>query len=315
MDNQDKPKGFQGLSKLVSDLSDLSSPEPPIEKPRPHSASSERRTTSTPAQSGGSKPASKEQESSPNPDGTLGAGGALMIGFVVLLIIGALVASNEDEPFVAGAGSDSKRSSTSLSVDQNPQGQDVSDSSSESEKISGDTQSPSSTQYGDESVEVQIFSTKKPPVDTDHILSVSEIRWCLAQDIRIDAVRSYNETQADVAEFNRLVDDWNNRCGNAKYRQGDLSSAERDVEPHRSEIQQAARKAVVAERQQKTATLTEDIQLTLKSLGYEPGPADGIYGANTADAIEQYQRENNLRVTGEISEELLEHLKFSKAIR
>lgn len=315
MDNQDKPKGFEGLSKLVSDLSDLSKPEPPVERTGPHSASSERKTTSTPAQSASSKPENKKQESAPNPDGTLGAGGALMIGFVVLLIIGALVANNESEQFDTEAGSEGQSSSASVLVDQNSQKQDVSDSSSESKKIPGNTQSQSSTQYSDEPVKAQIFSTKKPPVGTNHVHSISEIRWCLAQDIRIDAVRSFNETQADVAEFNRWVDDWNSRCGSYRYRQGNLSSAKRDVEPHRSEIRDAAREAVAAERQQKTASLTMKIQLALQSLGYKPGPADGIYGTNTAEAIKRYQRENSLLVSGQVSEELLEQLKFSKAIR
>ena len=57
------------------------------------------------------------------------------------------------------------------------------------------------------------------------------------------------------------------------------------------------------------------IQLALQSLGYKPGPADGIYGTNTAEAIKRYQRENSLLVSGQVSEELLEQLKFSKAIR
>jgi len=315
MNHQDKPKGFRGLSKLVSDLSDLSSPELSKEEARPHSASSKGKPTSTPSESVSWVPERGGQESSANSEGAWGVGGVLIFGFVVLLVIGGMVANDESRQSVISSAPEGQSSSTSISVDQTPQGQDGPDTNSESEKIPGNIQSQSSTQYSDEPVEAQMFSTKKPPVGTDHVHSTSEIRWCLAEGIRIDAVRSFNETQADVADFNRWVDDYNSRCGSYRYRQGNLSSAKRDVEAHRSEVREAAREAAAAEKQQKTSSLTKKIQLALQSLGYKPGPADGIYGSNTAEAIKRYQRENSLMVSGQVSEELLEQLKFSKAIR
>jgi len=42
----------------------------------------------------------------------------------------------------------------------------------------------------------------------------------------------------------------------------------------------------------------ETIQADLRTLGYDPGPADGILGARTAAAIREYQRDTGLPVDG-----------------
>ena len=50
------------------------------------------------------------------------------------------------------------------------------------------------------------------------------------------------------------------------------------------------------------------IQSQLISLGLFPGPADGLEGPLTDDAIRLYQARNDIPVTGEASEELLVHM-------
>lgn len=315
MDNQDKPKGFKGLSKLVSDLSDLSSVETPKEEARLHFASAEEKPAATPPESKSSVPENNGEQSNSHSDDVLHAGAAVVIGFIVLLVIGAVVAKNQSPQSVVKVAPESQSSSASSTVDKNSQRQDVSESNEKPEKKSENVEKAGSSQYSTTASETHRFSTKMPPIGSNHVHSISEIRWCLAEGIRIDAVRNLNDSQADVAAFNRWVDDYNSRCGSYRYRQGSLASAKRDVEPYASEIRKAARETVTAEKQQRTASLTKKIQLALQSLGYKPGPADGIYGTKTAEAIEQYQRENNLWVTGKVSEELLESLKFTKAIR
>lgn len=47
------------------------------------------------------------------------------------------------------------------------------------------------------------------------------------------------------------------------------------------------------------------IQSLLSSLGYEPGTIDGLFGARTRTAIEEFQRDRDLPVTGEVSTDLL----------
>ena len=52
-----------------------------------------------------------------------------------------------------------------------------------------------------------------------------------------------------------------------------------------------------------------EIQAGLSSRGYNPGPADGAFGSRTRTAIEAYQRDNGLAVTGQPSQSLADHLR------
>jgi peptidoglycan hydrolase-like protein with peptidoglycan-binding domain len=53
------------------------------------------------------------------------------------------------------------------------------------------------------------------------------------------------------------------------------------------------------------------IQEELVAHDYHPGPADGITGPMTRDAIRHYQRDAGLEVHGVATKELLDHLKFA----
>lgn len=53
----------------------------------------------------------------------------------------------------------------------------------------------------------------------------------------------------------------------------------------------------------------KDIQAGLAELGYDPGPADGLMGRKTANAIKAFQMDANLPVDGKISDELMLHIK------
>lgn len=55
-------------------------------------------------------------------------------------------------------------------------------------------------------------------------------------------------------------------------------------------------------------SLVGSIQNHLIDVGLLPGPADGAFGPQTEDAIRIYQQQNDLKVTGLPSRELLEHL-------
>jgi peptidoglycan hydrolase-like protein with peptidoglycan-binding domain len=52
------------------------------------------------------------------------------------------------------------------------------------------------------------------------------------------------------------------------------------------------------------------VQEELKKHGFNPGPVDGLHGPRTRRAVERYQARAGLPVDGEITLELLNHLKF-----
>jgi len=54
--------------------------------------------------------------------------------------------------------------------------------------------------------------------------------------------------------------------------------------------------------------LVYDTQVALQRLGFNPGPADGVFGQRTAEAISEYQYAYRLPVTGEPSPALLDHM-------
>lgn len=55
--------------------------------------------------------------------------------------------------------------------------------------------------------------------------------------------------------------------------------------------------------------LVADIQRSLIILGYQPGPIDGQLGPSTVAAIQAYESNNALLVTGQPSQPLLQHMR------
>jgi hypothetical protein len=82
-----------------------------------------------------------------------------------------------------------------------------------------------------------------PPVGQDLVFSNAQIRYCSAEDIRMEGAKSAlnNYIDSDVDRFNAMVADYNSRCGSFRYRSGALESARRDVELYRSQLQSEGR--------------------------------------------------------------------------
>jgi hypothetical protein len=185
-----------------------------------------------------------------------------------------------------------------------------------------------------------------PVVARDRVLSVAEIRWCTKEGIRIEAMRNVTDTQRGIDRFNQIVGDYNSRCGSFRYRSGNKSRAERDVEPYRSQIvSDAIREAkeydnpytpsyTAKPSAPKTVTpsyvarstspskptpstkpsrdLTREAQQLLTDLGYKPGPIDGLFGRKTSDAIKAFQRNVGITVDGWVDQDLLIELRRNK---
>lgn len=152
----------------------------------------------------------------------------------------------------------------------------------------------------------------KPPVGTDHLHSIAEIRWCLAEDIRIEAIRPTANSSSDIDRFNRIVGNYNGRCSSFRYRDGALERATREIEAVRLQIVESAIQPGASREQRQPDPLIRSIQQELVVLGYSPGPADGLFGAKTRDAIKEYQREHGHLVTGSANAALMDQIRITK---
>ncbi|MDL2226702.1 peptidoglycan-binding protein [Deltaproteobacteria bacterium OttesenSCG-928-M10] len=218
-------KGFSGLSELVSDVNDID--EPIIPKPIPKAETK----PSTPQQSPQPQPAAtaskpeRDTTNSPQPvkvtnsakknEGTIGK---WIVIFLLIAVISFVMTSLISKDRQQSHKRYSASSPPSSQTHKAPQSSSV-----PSAKAPNSTKS-AGLQY------------TKPSVGTNNLLSTPEIRWCVRESIRIDAMRNVVETNTGIDDFNRIVNDYNSRCGNYRYRQGSQAQAERDVEPNRSQI-------------------------------------------------------------------------------
>jgi len=95
-----------------------------------------------------------------------------------------------------------------------------------------------------------LISEVKPPPGTDLWLSSSQILYCLAQQIRLDAMEPMVDTTsaAQLSGFNALVDDYNLRCLSYRYRNTDMEAARMRVELFRPSLATQAKDQVAAWR-------------------------------------------------------------------
>ncbi|MCK1895262.1 peptidoglycan-binding protein [Pseudomonas aeruginosa] len=288
-------KGFAGLSSLVSDVD--TTPPPAAKKEPTGAATSAERPASQPAQP---QPQASERQTYEEPaqPSSGSSGGKWVLG--IAAVIGVL--------WLIGQ---SNKNTTSPAPAYTPPAQ----STAPSYSPPAQPQVPSRPQES------------KPPVGQDLVFSTAQIRYCLAEDIRMDgaksAVNSYIDS--DVDRFNAMVADYNSRCGSFRYRSGALESARRDVEPYRSQLQAEGRSRFA--RSPSTGSLSapaparpapdatvQAIQRKLNELGYEAGTADGLMGRGTRSAIIAFQRDMGLTQDGQPDGDLLALLNSASSV-
>lgn len=182
--NDKHKKGFSGLSDLESDVSGIDDPikqEPKAEaKPSTPKQTPQPQRETTPSES------EWKTSSTPPPIETVsygksggGSGGKWILGIIGVIFVIWLINN---------AGQSNKKPSyTPLSSSQNysyPQ-------STPAPAV----QTPSTTQSAG-------LQYTKPSVGTSNVLSVSEIRWCIREGIRIEAMRDVIDNNAGIDEFN-----------------------------------------------------------------------------------------------------------------
>jgi len=311
-DNDKDKKGFSGLSDLASEVG--GSDEPIKPEPKAEAKPSTPKQTPQPQREAAPSEPVRKTTSSPPPIETVssgksggGSGGKWILGIIgvvfVIWLINNLGQTNKKPSYTPPS------SSQSYSYPQSTPAPAV--------------QTPSSNQ-------ITGLQYTKPSVGTNNVLSVPEICWCIREGIRIEAMRDVIDTNEGIDEFNRIVNDYNSRCGSYRYRQGSQSRAERDVEPYRSQIvEEAIREArqlgsrsypsvspgasTSSAPKKPNAQYTKEAQQILTDLGYEPGSVDGDYGRRTADAVKAFQRDAGITQDGWIDEDLLSTLRRVKA--
>lgn len=94
----------------------------------------------------------------------------------------------------------------------------------------------------------------------------------------------------------------------------DHNTAGEDAASERPDEADSQKSATAAESVKPDETVRE-VQTLLAGLGYDPGPADGVLGHRTTDAIRQYQKAAGLAVDGKIGELLVVKLKSGELMR
>lgn len=90
-------------------------------------------------------------------------------------------------------------------------------------------------------------SIDKPPVGTGRVFTSAQIRYCVYEDRRIKgaekAVDNYDQQSVDT--FNGMVDDFNSRCSNFRYRQGALAPIEREADQIHAQLEDEGRQRMM----------------------------------------------------------------------
>jgi len=80
------------------------------------------------------------------------------------------------------------------------------------------------------------LSYQEPPIGTNNILLIPQIRWCLREKLRIETIRPILNTNAGIDKFNKIVDNYNLCCASFRYIGGTFEQAKRDVEKDHTQI-------------------------------------------------------------------------------
>lgn len=118
--------------------------------------------------------------------------------------------------------------------------------------------------------------TAKPAIRGNRPLSIAEIRWCMSQEIWLQAVQPRLATRDAIDRHNQRAGDYNRHCNSRKYRESDREEASRDIEAVRRLIVDAALEDI--RRVNGGRALTRRTQDLLDLLAYDPGVIDGAYG-------------------------------------
>lgn len=178
---------------------------------------------------------------------------------------------------------------------------------------------------------------EQPPVGRDVVLTTAQIRYCMAEEMRLDGARAIigQGNGVQISRFNGMVVDYNSRCGQFKYRDGSWAIAVQDTTPFRQQYEEEGRDLFSkkspsqSESGSNMAEQTPDdesskpyvpspdssvleAQRLLNGLGYEAGPENGLLTGRTQVAIINFQQDRGIDpATGIVDGTLLFQLRHA----
>ena len=319
MDEEKRGRGFAGLSSLISPVDDKqpSSSKPDSNEsasptgPRPSSRAAE----PTANQSSGG--ASSDLE--PRIDGSeaSAARGVLISAFLFILVVFWGVLRD-------GQSGESARPEASAG------------------RPPAELAAPPPANRSQAAPSIESLDFALPPYGRDKALSISQIRWCLREEIWVDVLRNKATSNPQIDAFNVRVDSYNRRCGEYRYRRGDLQRARSQVHPMRGELERAvvppwvqvpdfdelgfeilpaARvppefddlgfplpSAAAGTLGFAPSSELREIQEARSALGYQPGTSDRIDDTSTRAAISEFYVDFSLAEQAPTGAELLAQL-------
>jgi len=197
-----EPRGFAGLSSMVSKVEDVA----PANESKPSKNQKENEARVSVGETNTiDPPKPKTKKGTSNKPAKTGNGNRVYYVYLAV-VVGAIV---------WGLSTDKQNSSSNSS------------------------RSSSSSQWSATSNE-QIEET--PPVGTTFTLTQPQLRYCLAEEIRIIETKRImdNSSQIQVDSFNAFINDYNSRCGRYKYDRSVRERARTETEARRSTLLQQA---------------------------------------------------------------------------
>lgn len=285
--NNKKPTGFNGISSLVSKL-DLTGPkiaQEPIDETALHNNIS--KEEATPKSSNKTEKTIEEESNSKS-----GFSPWVWVALLIIIIV-AIVSSQENH----NNSSYSDRKNKNITPERITVPRTDKNTINNNNKLT--------------------FSMPEP--GSNRVLSVSELRWCLREEITLNTYQTELNVNLSndrvIDKYNELVEKYNARCGSYKYYEDQLNRAKREVFSLKHAIEYNALKNFkLLDTRTNSVNSNKydvlDVQNALKMRGYDVGTVDGLMGNRTRDAIKQFQRDQLLEVDGKISPKLLNRLQI-----
>lgn len=206
-------RGFSGLEDLISDVS--KEIIMPIEKPAANSVQSNTQGISNTTQQPGLQTSSIPETTDGGKNNIPGSLWILAI-FAAFVIFVNVNSNDKSQDFAAYTPSNVEASTPTSNADVPMQ-----DAAESPEVINNNSN-----------------SEEKPPIGTDLVFSNNQIRYCLSEEIRLEAIKGAvnSYSQYEVDNLNVAIQDYNSRCGHFRYRQGALENVRREVNLEHSSL-------------------------------------------------------------------------------